>query len=92
MYDEALLGELHMPLKTLCFMFWEGSNVHVNISLLHLSLSLLLLKSELIFGTNKEVEEKRNQARRKRRRKKLTDWSELLTFFSLAYFALWSGG
>ena len=32
MYDEVLLGELHMPLKTLCFMFWEGSNVHVSIS------------------------------------------------------------
>ena len=60
MYDEVLLGELHMPLKTLCFMFWEGSNVQVSISLLHLSLSLLLLKSELIFGTNKEVEGKRN--------------------------------
>ena len=37
MYDEVLLGELHMPLKTLCFMFWEGSNVQVSISLLHLS-------------------------------------------------------
>ena len=71
MYDEVLSAELHMPLKTLCFMFLEGSNVHVSISLLQdLSLSLLLLKSELIFVTNKEVEGKRNQGRRKRRRKK----------------------
>ena len=31
MYDEVLLGELHMPLKTLCFMFWEGSDVQVSI-------------------------------------------------------------
>ena len=91
MYDEVLLGELHMPLKTLCFMLWEGSNVQVSISLLHLSLSLLLLKSELIFGANKEVEGKRN-LKEGGQEKKLTIWSELLTFFSLAYFALWSGG
>ena len=64
MYDEVPLGELHMPLKTLCFMFWEGSNVQVSISLLHLSLSLLLLKSELIFGTNKEGRRKRTQTYR----------------------------
>ena len=64
MYDEVLLGELHMPLKTLCLMFWEGSNVQVSISLLHLSLSLLLLKSELIFGTNKEGKRKRKKTYR----------------------------
>ena len=74
MYDEVLLGELHMPLKTLCFMFWEGSNVQVSISLLHLSLSLLLLKSELIFGANKEVEGKRNQGRRTRKKTYHLEW------------------
>ena len=74
MYDEVLLGELLMPLKTLCFTFWEGSNVQVSISLLHLSLSLLLLKSELIFGTNKEVEGKRNQGRRKRKKTYRLEW------------------
>ena len=74
MYDEVLLGELHMPLKTLCFMLWEGSNVQVSISLLHLSLSLLLLKSELIFGANKEVEGKRNQGRRTRKKTYHLEW------------------
>ena len=90
MWNEALLGELHMPLKTLCFMSWEGSNVHVSISLLHLSLSLYYwsLNSSLV-QTKKWREKETKQGGKE---KKLTNWSELLTFFSLAYFALWSGG
>ena len=88
MYDEVLLGELHMPLKTLCF-----EKEAMSMSVFHNCICPCLccywsLNSSLV--QTKKWREKETKEGGKE--KKLTDWRELLTFFSLAYFALWSGG